>query len=306
MNNMGYVSSKFIAVDGCRIKANASKKFTGTVGSFEKKRNTYMKMIRRLIKRCKRLENRIENGEVSAAEAETEKKRICRLERDYTNNLRKIDSFLKEENEEDVKSQVNLTDSDSVLQEKNNKYFQGFNDSDSIGSLVRDSYKVLIPSKIYPDADSAVSISSRQCSLRKNGLVCILTCPGGQVMEKDYTGKSHGLDYYIFYADRQKCISCKYYSKCAGKVKRKKVFKVKKEVFSNLKEINRLKKMMKDPSVMDLYYKRFGSIEPAFGTITSNRGFSGFLVQGLKKVNLHWKMVCTAFNLRRMFVLQQA
>ena len=35
-NNMGYVSKQLVDIDGCKIKANASKKFTGNYENFLK------------------------------------------------------------------------------------------------------------------------------------------------------------------------------------------------------------------------------------------------------------------------------
>ena len=44
-NNMGFVTKKLVAIDGSKIKANASKKFTGNAKTFKKKRETYIKML---------------------------------------------------------------------------------------------------------------------------------------------------------------------------------------------------------------------------------------------------------------------
>jgi hypothetical protein len=56
-NNLGYVTKNLIAIDGCKIKANASKKFTGNYAIFEKKKKTYEKMIAKLLERANRIED---------------------------------------------------------------------------------------------------------------------------------------------------------------------------------------------------------------------------------------------------------
>ena len=50
----------------------------------------------------------------------------------------------------------------------------------------------------------------------------------------------------------------------------------------------------------DLYKKRKGIVEPMFGLIKRVLGFRQFLLRGHAKVKAEWALVCTALNLRRM------
>lgn len=49
-----------------------------------------------------------------------------------------------------------------------------------------------------------------------------------------------------------------------------------------------------------LYKKRKGIVEPMFGLIKRVLGFRQFLLRGYAKVKAEWALVCTALNLRRM------
>jgi transposase len=89
-SNMGYVTSKLVAIDGCRIKANASRNFTGNYTIFEKRKKTFKKMIANLLERSIRLE---ENE--SIVNKDKERRKIERLKKTYENSLNKIDAFLK-------------------------------------------------------------------------------------------------------------------------------------------------------------------------------------------------------------------
>jgi hypothetical protein len=86
-------------------------------------------------------------------------------------------------------------------------------------------------------------------------------------------------------------------------MRKDKKFEVKREVFENLSELNRLKERMTRPEERDIYNKRMGTVEPVFGTIKSARSFDTFLVRGLKKVKQRWSMLCTTFNLKRLYTL---
>jgi transposase len=51
----------------------------------------------------------------------------------------------------------------------------------------------------------------------------------------------------------------------------------------------------------DLYRKRCGMVEPVFGMIKDILGYRRFLMRGLRKVKGEWAMICTAFNLIKLF-----
>jgi hypothetical protein len=130
-HNMGYVTKELVAIDGCKIKANASKKFTGNYKSFQKRKETYKKMIRNLLARMERVNEREKRGDISKYKVKKEKQRIERLKRSYTYALKRVEDFIEsvEEDEDKAKTdrQVNLIDRESGLMEKDNKYFQGYN-----------------------------------------------------------------------------------------------------------------------------------------------------------------------------------
>jgi transposase len=53
------------------------------------------------------------------------------------------------------------------------------------------------------------------------------------------------------------------------------------------------------------YALRKQTVEPVFGIIKSVMGFRQFSLRGLKKVQGEWKLVCLAWNVKRMAVLRQ-
>ncbi len=75
-------------------------------------------MIAKLLERANRIED-------SSFDKDKEIKNIRRLKNNYENSLKKINSFLKDCDDKNKK--VNLTDKDSCLMEKDNKYFSGYN-----------------------------------------------------------------------------------------------------------------------------------------------------------------------------------
>ena len=43
------------------------------------------------------------------------------------------------------------------------------------------------------------------------------------------------------------------------------------------------------------------TVEPVFGQIKQGRGFRQFLLRGLQKVNLEWRLICAGHNLLKLF-----
>lgn len=50
------------------------------------------------------------------------------------------------------------------------------------------------------------------------------------------------------------------------------------------------------------YRQRSGMVEPVFGCLKEILGYRRFLLRGLKKVRGEWGLICTAFNLRKLFL----
>ena len=77
-------------------------------------------------------------------------------------------------------------------------------------------------------------------------------------------------------------------------------------------------KIVKDPDLVamrekvrsdegrEIYRKRKQSVEPVFGIIKSVLGFDQFLRRGFDAVNAEWNLVCTAYNLKRMWRIATA
>jgi hypothetical protein len=69
--------------------------------------------------------------------------------------------------------------------------------------------------------------------------------------------------------------------------------------------VTAMKHRLKTPEGQACYAKRKTTSEPVFGIIKEVMGFRRFLLRGLEAVKGEWRLVCLAFNLKRLFVLQQ-
>jgi transposase len=61
-----------------------------------------------------------------------------------------------------------------------------------------------------------------------------------------------------------------------------------------------------DPEKQKLLRQRKTIVEPVFGVIKQARGFRRWTVRGLANVRTQWALICTAFNLRKMYKAWEA
>lgn len=67
--------------------------------------------------------------------------------------------------------------------------------------------------------------------------------------------------------------------------------------------VKRMASEMETPTAKELYRLRKQSVEPVFGIIKQALGFRQFLLRGLRKVELEWRLVTCAYNLKRLAAL---
>src|SRR5688572_6638079 len=65
--------------------------------------------------------------------------------------------------------------------------------------------------------------------------------------------------------------------------------------------IEQQRALQHDPDQKALMARRKVIIEPIFGILKWNQGFRRFTVAGLEKVRTQWSLICTIFNLRKLY-----
>ena len=186
---------------------------------------------------------------------------------------------------------------------------RGYVNAGEIGELTREGYDLYMLLKEYNlEVKDGKKISVENCDIYrdKDGKVK-LKCPGGQeIIHSKYLKKWYKEYYYKFYAKRKECPTCEHYINCAGTIKSgKKEFSLKKETVDNLDELQKIREKMETWEGRNKYNKRFWLGEHGFGIIKGKRKFEQFLVRGRDKVKQQWTMICIAFNLRKIWSLNE-
>lgn len=69
----------------------------------------------------------------------------------------------------------------------------------------------------------------------------------------------------------------------------------------SLSVADRMRRKLRTKRGQAAYAKRKGIVEPVFGQIKQARGFRQFLLRGLKKVKGEWSLICTTHNLLKLW-----
>ena len=70
---------------------------------------------------------------------------------------------------------------------------------------------------------------------------------------------------------------------------------------NNLSPRDRMRRKLRTKRGRARYALRMGTVEPVFGQIKQGRGFRQFLLRGLEKVSSEWLLICTGHNLLKLF-----
>ena len=74
---------------------------------------------------------------------------------------------------------------------------------------------------------------------------------------------------------------------------------------ANASATDKMRQRLATKTGKELYKLRKQTVEPVFGIIKEALGFRRFSMRGRQKTESEWSLVCLAYNMRRLFVLQQ-
>ena len=146
-------------------------------------------------------------------------------------------------------------------------------------------------------------LTFRDCELSQDEQGYKLTCPGG-LESSSYSVSSDNSRVTLSIMEADKCGRCSRYEACRGKLKdkKRKSFALSLLHFTMAEEIKAYEAKMATEEAKRIYSDRF-NVEHPFAHIKNVFNFKKFNHRGLEKVNVIWKLLCSAHNLRTMYSL---
>ena len=72
-------------------------------------------------------------------------------------------------------------------------------------------------------------------------------------------------------------------------------------IIDNYHLIDKMKKKIRTNEGKIIYSRRMPAVEKIFGHMKNNLRLERFFVRGIRKVNIQWALLCTTYNLKRIF-----
>jgi transposase len=178
-------------------------------------------------------------------------------------------------------------------------YFSG----EELKKAEDNSYEVLVDTTIVEKKDSSGS-EFEIWNFRYDREVDVWICPQGGVLrferEQKHRGKGYMVRVYRCHGSR---LTIKGYERCAHRWECSKSKKGRTIGVSpyHLAIVNQLEKQ-KQAKNKALLKRRKTIVEPVFGTVKSVLNFRRWTVRGVENVRAQWFLICTAINLRKIYL----
>ncbi|MGH6691688.1 MAG: IS1182 family transposase [Gammaproteobacteria bacterium] len=294
----GLVKLGKVAVDGTKIKANASKHKAMSYGRMKQKESDLRKQVREMLKRAEQIdkeEDRLYGPDKSGdelpaefARAETRLKKIREAKAALEAEAR-AQAIEKGKDPDDAtppdKAQRNFTDSDSKIQKTKDGYIQGYNAQ----VAVDDTFQVIVSQHVTPTAPDVnelmPAIDSIKKKLRRKPKAVL--ADAGYWSEKNVEDlNKNRIEAYIA-TERQK--------------HGEKPPPIRGRPPAGLSMRQKMARKLRTVAGRKVYSRRKTIVEPVFGQIKQARSFRQFLRRGLENVRHEWALVCTAHNILKLF-----
>jgi len=320
---MGLLKLGTVSLDGTKMKANASKHKALSYEYACKLEEQLKRELEQLFaqseaaekkpdfsipEEIRRREDRLAGIERAKAEIiRREKERYEKEKAEYENKMaaRKAKELetgkmargkVPEEPKEEIsgKAQANMTDSDSRIMSKGKGNFeQSYNAQAGVDV---DSHMIVnahVTQACNDKEELKPALSELQALPEELGKVEKVLCDAGYYSEDNLQAvEAAGMDPYIPAGREKHNEKLESRMKGAGPEP---------EEGAGIKE--RTAHKLKTEAGRKEYGKRKCTSEPVFGIIKKVMGYSSFLTRGLKNVQKEWTLICTGYNLKRLFTL---
>ena len=301
-----------VALDGTKLKANASKHKAMSYGRMKERERQLRAEVRELLAQAEAVDAAEDadygadrRGDELPAELQRRESRLKKIraaqraleerERQSAEKAGKPRTEVQQAKPAD-KEQYNFTDPESRLMKGSDGLVQGYNAQAAVEPVLQ----LIVGQSVTPAANDKqqiepmVQVIEQQSGQRPAGLLA----DSGYCSEKNLAylaaiGQSgHPIDAYIA-TGKQK--HDEYRQPCPrGPLPR------------NATRVERMKRKLQTKLGRAVYAARKTIVEPVFGQIKQARGFRQFLLRGLAKVQGEWALVCLTHNILKLHRLCSA
>jgi transposase len=284
-----------VALDGSKVKANASKHKAMSYGRMEETEKRLRVEVQELMKQAEAADEeedkrygRDRQGEELPEELQRRETRIARIQEAQKaleeRAREKAESEGKDSKEAkpEPKAQYNFTDPESRIMKGSDGFVQGYNTQIAVEPL----FQLIVGQTVTQAANDKqqvvplIEAIREQSGQRPEGVLA----DSGYCSEENlkYLAKRR-MDGFVA-TEKQK------HGERSEPCKRG-------PLPEDASRVERMKRKLKTKVGAAVYARRKCMVEPVFGQIKQGRGFRQFLLRGLEKIRGEWALICTTHNL---------
>lgn len=299
----GLVKLGTVAIDGTKIKANASKHKAMSHKRMLERRDEYTAAINEWLARSEREDDEDDKrlgedkrGDELPEHLNTKTKRLEKIIEALQAQDKEARELAEEEGKDPDearvpdKAQKNFTDPDSKILKSSSGYIQGYNAQAAVDC----ESQIIVAHDVFPDGNDSLHLADMlEKVIEETGRVPLRTvADAGYYSDNGVADiQAMGTDAFIATA-RSKHESPP--NAPRGRTP------------AGLSDKKRMQRKLQTAQGRATYAKRKVSVEPVFGQVKQERGFRAFLMRGLGLVAKEWAMICTAHNIVKLWRRQLA
>jgi transposase len=293
----GLVKLGRIAVDGTKIKANASKHKAMSYDRMKKKETALQRQVREILERAEQVdreEDRLygpdRRGDELPAELATREGRLKKIREAKAALEAEARKKAAAEGKDPrqakppAKAQRNFTDPDSKIQRTSDGFVQGYNAQVAVDEV----FQVIVAQHVTPSSPDVNELKPAIDSIKTK----LNAKPEAVVADAGYWSEQN-----VRMLEKQKIEAF-----IATEKQKHGIVEVapRGRPPKNLTLRQRMARKLRTQRGRKIYSRRKELAEPVFGQIKQARGFRQFLRRGLGRVGEEWSLVCTAHNLLKL------
>ena len=285
-----------VALDGSKLKANASKHKAMSYGHMRKKERELKEEVHQLLEQAER-EDEAEDARYGRDRRGDELPQELRRRESRLKRIRQARRFLEGEarkggqgaNQEQAKpedkQQYNFTDPESRIMKGSDGFLQGYN----CQVAVEENFQLIVGQAVTAEANDKEQIKPMVEAIQEQAghKPKALLADSGYCSENNLKFLARRrMDGYIATGKQkhgQLLMPCK-----RGPIPRGATW------------VQRMRRKLQTQAGHQVYARRKAIVEPVFGQIKQARGFRQFLLRGLNKVRTEWALVCLTHNILKM------
>ena len=294
----GLVKLGRVAIDGTKIKANASKHKAMSYGRMKEKEAELEREVRQLLQEADRVDEEEDRKYGNDRRGDELPDELARRE-SRLKKIREAKAALEEEAREKAKAeekpeegatpapkaQRNFTDPESQIMKGSDGFIQGYN-----GQIaVDDTSQVIVAQLVTSKANDVEQLQSVVESIETDldELPKVFLGDAGYYSEAndEYLWET-GVEGYIATGRQKHGLDTE--PPPRGRIP------------NDISLRERMRRKLQTSVGRAHYARRKAIVEPVFGQIKQGRGFRQFLRRGLEKVSQEWTLICLAHNLLKL------